>query len=360
MATNPIRVLVVDDSAVVRASLRRILEADPEIRVIDIARNGQEAVDLAVKHTPDLVTLDIEMPVKDGRTALREIMLLKIDPKPAVLMCSSLTASGSIEAIRALTEGASDFICKPNGSFGSLDDIKDDLLTKVKAIVGTRRPNATSGPAFNAASSGRKLSFPAGRAGLVAIASSTGGPPVVEEILKDLPAAMPVPVVIAQHMPLLFTTSLAQRLNEVSEINIVQGEHGMPVKPGTVYLAPGGSHTRVIKRFGSLQLEISAHPEGLFYKPSADELFRSCAQACSNPVLGVVLTGIGQDGTIGAESIKSSGGWIGAQNAKTCVVYGMPRAVAEKGLTDFVGPAAELAQLIRSMTGAKSPSRAVA
>ncbi|MCA9278544.1 MAG: chemotaxis response regulator protein-glutamate methylesterase [Phycisphaeraceae bacterium] len=350
MAINPIRVLVVDDSAVVRASLRRVLESDAEIKVVDIARNGQEAVELVQKYQPDLVTLDIEMPVKDGRTALREILQLKLDSKPAVLMCSSLTTAGSKEAIRALTEGASDFIGKPNGSFGSLDDVKDELLTKIKAICSTRRPH-TSGMHIPSAAPSKRTLFPEGRAALVTVASSTGGPPIVEEILKALPANMPVPIIIAQHMPLLFTTSLAQRLNEVAQIHIIQGEHGMAVKPGNVYLAPGGSHTRVIKRFGSLQLEVNDEPRGLFYKPSADELFRSCAEAVNEPTLGIVLTGIGQDGTIGAETIKSKGGWIGAQNAKSCVVYGMPRAVAEKKLTDFVGTASELASMIMHLAG---------
>lgn len=324
----PIRVLVVDDSALMRKMISQMIASDPGLRVVDTARNGADGVDKAKLLRPDVVTLDIEMPVMDGLAALRKIRAECPPPPPAVLMCSSLTSQGSHEALTALRLGAADVIAKEPDAISGPAGMREELVAKIRAIAGTSRRRLTAKPA------------PAGKAPpplspgtrLIVIGSSTGGPPVLEHILTRLPADLPVPVVVAQHMPPLFTRSLAQRLDSLCAMTVVHGEDRQPLHAGTVYILPGGQHGRVLKAGSGLRLEVNFEPAAALYKPSVNELFRSAGEAVGDRAAGVMLTGMGDDGAVGAEALHAAGGLIVAQSAETCVVYGMPKAVAERGL----------------------------
>lgn len=340
-----LRVLVVDDSAFMRKALVRMIESDPGLKVIGQGCNGEEAVKLAAELKPDVITLDIEMPVMDGLTALGRIMAETPTP---VLMCSSLTTQGSRDALKALRLGALDFIAK-DASYVSIhiDAIRDDLITKIKA-VGSRKLRPTASGRAVEVNAKVLTGFAPDRFDLILIGSSTGGPPVLEQILSSLPPDMAAPVVVAQHMPNIFTKSMSERLDSLCAVTVVHGEHGMPLYPGTVYIGQGGKHVHVARTPGGRwSLQIDDEPADALYKPSVDELFRSGARAAGGRCLGVVLTGMGSDGQLGARDIKARGGVILAQDEATSVVYGMPRAVAREGLADAsLPPAGIISQLV--------------
>ncbi len=330
------RVLIVDDSGFMRRAIRRMIESDPDLEVVGEAANGKEAVEQVKKLKPDVVTLDIQMPVMDGLAALAQIMAECPTP---VLMCSSLTKEGSREALRALRLGARDFVAK-DASHTSLkiDEIRDDLLAKIKAIGGSkvrrfvRAPEQVLKVSRDDSSRVKKLELRAGDFDLIAIGSSTGGPPVLEKILTSLPADLSAPVVIAQHMPVVFTKAMAERLDTQCAVTVVHGMTGMPLHPGTVYIAPGGQHVHIragVK--GRLTLRVSDEPKEAYYKPSVDALLESAAKAVGKRCLGVVLTGMGRDGAIGAKALADAGGLVLAQDEGSCVVYGMPKAVVAAG-----------------------------
>jgi two-component system chemotaxis response regulator CheB len=326
------RVLVVDDSAFMRKAITLMIESDPAFKVVDIARNGEEALEKIKTLKPDVVTLDIEMPVVDGMTVLRRLKLETTSPKPAVLVCSTLTKKGSVDALLAMRLGAADYINKDPGAFGAGNEtVRQELMAKLKAIGETRsRQNAgQKGPA-RPADPTPNLSMKGADA--VLIGSSTGGPPVLEEILTALPAEFPMPVVVAQHMPVLFTRSLSERLNDTCKIEVLHGEHGTKLKAGAAYIIPGGQHGRLVKGLlNELRLEVSPNPTDAPYKPSVNELLSSGARVLGSRCVGVVLTGMGDDGGRGAKEVHAAGGRMLAQCAETCVVYGMPRAVVEGG-----------------------------
>ncbi|MCC6677822.1 MAG: chemotaxis response regulator protein-glutamate methylesterase [Phycisphaerales bacterium] len=311
-----------------RKMISQMITSDPGLRVVDTARNGADGVEKAKLLRPDVVTLDIEMPVMDGLTALRKIRAECPAPPPAVLMCSSLTSQGSHEALTAMRLGAADVIAKEPDAIGGSAGMRNELVGKIRAIAGTarRRPAAKATPAGKA-----PPPLPPGTR-LIAVGSSTGGPPVLEHILTRLPADLPAPVVVAQHMPPLFTRSLAQRLDSLCAMTVVHGEDRQPLHPGTVYILPGGQHGRVVRAGAALRLEVNGEPAAALYKPSVNELFRSAGESLGNRAAGVMLTGMGDDGAAGAETLHAAGGLIVAQSAETCVVYGMPRAVVERGV----------------------------
>jgi len=313
--------------------LTKIIESDPDLEVIDTARDGQDAIDKTVKLKPDLITLDIEMPVMNGLDALRHIMA---QCPTSVIMVSSLTTEGSRETLKALRLGASDFVAK-DASFISqkIDALRDELIAKIKAIGGHRQRVAESaGETKIAKPTSKPPVFKAGDFDLVAIGSSTGGPPVVETIARSLTAEMSAPVVIAQHMPGVFTKSLSERLNAKCVVDFHHGEDGMTLKPGSVYLAPGGKQMRVHRLAGGgWALRINNEPADALYKPSVDVFFSSVAQAVGERTLGLMLTGMGDDGVKGARLINDQGGTILTQSADTCIVYGMPKAVDEAGVS---------------------------
>lgn len=346
-----------------RRALTSLIASDPGLEIVDTAKNGQEGVDKAKALKPDVVTLDIEMPVMDGITALKAIRRECLRPRPAVLVCSTLTSAGSQAAIRALCAGAADIILKDADATGHAgESMKSGLVAKIRAIAEQRMrmdpPMPVPGGSGVAAGGGGAPAMGNSRVdpanaprprlsarqfGVVMIGSSTGGPPVLEKVLTGLPANFPWPIVVAQHMPAMFTQSLAARLGELCKVKVVHGSDGLPLFPGMVAIIPGGQQGRVLAGSGGaggvggvggvsgrFKLEVSSEPRSALYKPSVDELMASAA-GLGQPTLGVILTGMGEDGKLGCAKLKQAGGTVLAQRGDTCVVYGMPRAVVEAG-----------------------------
>ena len=343
-----IRVLVVDDSALMRQFISDILRSDPRIEVVGTARDGRDALAQIQTLKPDLVTMDVEMPNMDGLHALEEIM--KTNPLP-VIMVSSMTQEGAETTLKALALGCVDFIGKPSGSI-SLDikTIGQEIIDKVIAASTAKiRTKAGMFPSSSHtlphAPDFRRMNPPAnltGRHDIVAIASSTGGPMALSELIPKLPKKFPVPIVITQHMPKEFTGSFAKRLNESSQVEVVEGFDGLSLKPGRVVIAPGGSHLTVRRRNGTAICALSDAPPVLSVKPAANIMFLSVADEYGGNVLCVILTGMGRDGTDGAIALKRRGAYVIAESQKTCVVYGMPKSAVDAGVVDEVLPLNEI------------------
>ncbi len=343
-----ISVVVVDDSAFMRKALSTMLQNDPEIRVVGMARNGEEGLEMIRRLDPDVVTLDIEMPRMDGLTALRHIMMEM--PRP-VLMISSLTTDGAEATLKALELGAVDFIPKQLSRVSlEIVKIEENLRAKVKEIAKRRsrfgRPRRrTEAPVRKRAPHAELSGSP--HRDVVAIGVSTGGPPAVQKVLSSLPADFPAGILIAQHMPSAFTGPFAKRLDSVCAIKVKEAESGERFQPGVAYISPGGRHLRLKARGARLDLEVSEEPVEALYKPSANELISSVAEAVGRRALAVIMTGMGHDGLEGVRLLKSKGGMALAQSDITCVVYGMPKAIVDAGLADEIvdlddlGPALE-------------------
>ncbi|MFK7759280.1 MAG: chemotaxis response regulator protein-glutamate methylesterase [Phycisphaerales bacterium] len=347
------RILIVDDSAFMRKIIKEMIQSDDSFEIVGVARDGVEGVEKALELKPDMITMDIEMPRKNGIDALREIMARCKEHPPAVLMCSSLTVDGSVEALKALRIGAVDFIAKDPQTVGKNDPgFKKDLLDKLRAIgqhrVGIRKRSAqrssstSTRPTSDAASmkskypsmctSIDKWTVPAGIKAIV-VGSSTGGPPVLEKIFSKLPPNLPVPIFVAQHMPELFTESLARRLNTQCVCGAELASHGTSLNDSKIYIAQGGKHfkpTRITDR-RMIARTIDEVP-GASYKPSVDLLFETASKIYGSGLLAIQLTGMGEDGAAGAKIIHKTGGHVIAQSEDSCVVYGMPRAVIEAGV----------------------------
>ena len=346
-----IRVLVVDDSALMRQFISDILRSDPRIEVAGTARDGKDALAQIKTLNPDIVTLDVEMPVMDGLQTLEEIM--KIKPIP-VIMVSAMTQEGAETTLKALALGCVDFIGKPSGSISlNIRDVGQDIIEKVIAASTARvRPRGSlfgspltkTVPQMPSMSDFKRMMPPisTGRRDIVAIASSTGGPMALSELLPKLPKNFPVPIVITQHMPKEFTGSFAKRLNESSQIEVVEGFEGLTLKPGRAVIAPGGSHLVIKRRAGAAVCGLSDAPPVLSVKPAANIMFLSVADEYGGNVLCVILTGMGRDGTDGAAALKKRGAYVIAESQKTCVVYGMPKAAYDAGIVDEVLPLNEI------------------
>ena len=352
-----IRVLVVDDSALMRQFISDILKTDPRIEIAGTARDGRDALAQIKVLKPDIVTMDVEMPVMDGLQALDEIM--KTNPMP-VIMLSTMTQDGAETTLKALALGCVDFIGKPSGSISlNIKDIGREIIDKVIAASTAKvRPRGgISGMASRTlpqSSDFRRMVPPVstGRRDIVAIASSTGGPMALSELLPKLPKNFPVPIVITQHMPKEFTGSFAKRLNESSQIEVVEGFDGLTLKPGRAVIAPGGSHLIVRRRAGTAICGLSDAPPVLSVKPAANIMFLSVADEYGGNVLCVILTGMGRDGTDGATALKRRGAYVIAESQKTCVVYGMPKAAADAGIVDEILPLNEIPDaMIRVVKG---------
>ncbi len=343
-----IKVLVVDDSAFMRKAISTMLDKDPEIKVIGTARDGQEGLDMVRKLNPDVVTMDIEMPKMDGLTALRRIMMEA--PRP-VLMVSSLTTEGAEATLKAMELGAVDFIPKQLSKV-SLDIIKieKDIVARVKTVAGSKVHSATStrSTARSTSSARRPVASPKGRPkrDVVAIGVSTGGPPVVQKVLAELPADFPASIVIAQHMPAAFTGPFAKRLDGVSKIKVKEAESGDVLKPGHAFIAPGGRHIVLDQKMSRVDVVVTDEPPGELYKPSANVMISSVAEAVGGRGLGVILTGMGADGCEGVRALKAKGGRAIAQSDSTCVVYGMPKAIVDEKLADEIVDLDDLADSI--------------
>lgn len=358
---SKIKALIVDDSAFMRKSLSLMLEGSGEIEVVGCAKDGLEGIQMVKEKLPDIVTMDIEMPKMDGLTALQNIM--RDFPTP-VLMVSSLTTQGAEETIKALEYGAVDFIPKELSYVNvNIVKIREELISKVKEIVKQKSlsirlkrirsiqlnktiksdetkktiTNSTIPNSFNCKA--------------VAIGISTGGPLSLQKVIPKLSSSLPVPVFIVQHMPPKFTKSLADRLNGMSEIEVKEAENFEEIRPGVVYMAPGGFHMTANKNSSNrYEIIISEYPNDTLHRPSVDVMLDSITNVFgAKHTLAVIMTGMGKDGSEAVKKLKQFGGYAIAQDEETSVVYGMPKAIVDNGSADMVLPLDNIANQINKV-----------
>ncbi len=346
-----IRVLVVDDSVVVRRLVSDILASDPRLEVVGTAANGKVALAKIPQVNPDLVTLDVEMPVMDGLETLKE--LRKDYPRLPVVMFSTLTERGASTTLDALERGANDYVAKPAnvGSVTqSMQAVRSQLVPKIVALCTRTRPVVPSLPkpgAVPVRTTGNGPSLQQ-RVDVLAIGASTGGPDALSVVLGALPASLPVPVVVVQHMPPVFTKQFADRLDGRCALTVSEAVAGAPLRPGHVLIAPGDFHLRVRATNGSVHAYLDQGTPENYCRPAVDVLFRSVAETYGGRVLGLVLTGMGADGARGSAEIVRAGGSILVQDEPSSGVWGMPGAVAAAGLASRQLPLSQVASAIVS------------
>ncbi len=364
----PIRVMIVDDSAIVRGLITRMLQADSGVEVVASVNNGDIAVRTLSRSKVDVIILDIEMPVMDGLTALP--LLLKIDPQVKVIIASTLTAHNADVSLRALRAGAADYIPKPTTrEISGGADFRRDLLLKVRALGTVGRPSAAPAPGSSSARpmtraatvptitrgatvALRKPGFQA--ANVLVIGSSTGGPQALFKVLAGIKPTINLPILITQHMPAMFTTMLAQHISRVTEWPALEAEDGEIVKAGRIYVAPGEYHMVVEAKGTQKILRLNKGEPENFCRPAVDPMLRSVAKAYGGHALVVILTGMGYDGLKGGRVIAEAGGTIVAQNEASSVVWGMPGAVATAGLCSAVLPLNDIAPHVMSILSRRS------
>lgn len=348
----PTRVLIVDDSSLIRRVLGDALSEDPDIEVAGTAANGSIALSNIPQVNPDLVTLDVEMPGMNGLETLAEIR--KLYPKLPVIMFSTLTERGAAITLDALALGATDYVTKPSntGSLeASLNQIRQQLIPRVKALCRPRKEAPAESLRYGVARSVAPRQATENPVEVLAIGTSTGGPNALAELIPELPKNFPVPVVIVQHMPPLFTRLLAARLDAKSSLSIREGEPGKILTPGEAWIAPGGYHMTVERQGTSVRLATNQNPPENSCRPAVDPLFRSVSAVFGGNVLAVVLTGMGNDGVSGAQNVRERGGQVYVQDEASSVVWGMPGQVAAAGLADGVFPLRSMAAEIVKRVG---------
>ncbi len=360
--------MVVDDSAVIRGFITRMLDSDPSVTIVSSVGNGQMAIDVLSRHEIDVIIMDIEMPVMDGLTALPK--LLEIDPEVRIVMASTLTVRNADTSMRALELGAADYIPKPTSTreMNAGEDFRRELLEKVRVHGGrlkrglrrgppgdsprpieVRQPIVTSVPA---APSRPPAIYPPGpiqlrplnpvRPNILAIGSSTGGPPALFATLKEIKPSINMPVVITQHMPPTFTAILAQHIAKNSGWPSSEGKDGEPLENGHIYVAPGNFHMLFDQKGGRTVIRLTQDPPENFCRPAVDPMLRSLVKIYGGRILTVILTGMGADGLKGGREVVEAGGTIFAQDEASSVVWGMPGAVATAGICSAVLPLNEI------------------
>lgn len=361
--SDPVRVMIVEDSVVIRGLFTRWLESDGNVRVVKSVADGAQAVAQLGACGAEVLILDIDMPVMDGLEALPK--LLAVNPALKIVMSSTLTRRNAQISLKALSLGASDYITKPETTRGvtSSETFRHELLEKVKALGAAAR-GRKSGPLQFAASGEQRPQAPytlqlrpapVVSPQVIAIGCSTGGPQALVQVLGKLGAKVNVPILVTQHMPVTFTAILAEHLAKVTQRPAKEAVSGETPLPGTIYVAPGGNHLLAHRQGGEIVLHVDDGPPENFCKPAADPMFRSLAAAYGPGVLAVVLTGMGHDGRDGARAIADAGGSIFVQDQATSVVWGMPGAIAEAGLASAILPLEEIApRLIGLMTGRRA------
>jgi two-component system chemotaxis response regulator CheB len=349
-----IRVLVVDDAVVMRRLISEALAHDPDIEVVGTAAHGRIALARIPQINPDIVTLDVEMPELGGIATVAEIR--KIHPKLPVIMFSTITERGAAGTLDALAVGATDYVTKPSNVSSitaSLQILQQELIPKIKLHCASLLPKkifpTTPGKPFVPAPAVLPNKSPIE---LICIGSSTGGPNALASVFTDLTEPLPVPVVIVQHMPVLFTKMLALRLDKVSRIRFEEGAEGQVLEAGRAYVAPGGLHMEVVRGPGNLKLHMNEQPPENSCRPAVDVLFRSVANVCGRNVLAVILTGMGQDGLHGCRALREQHAQILAQDEASSVVWGMPGHIAQAGLADRILPLKEIALEIKRRASA--------
>ncbi len=349
-----VRVLVVDDSRFFRRRLTEMLNSDKHIEVVGSAADGVEAIKMAHELRPDVITMDIEMPMMDGITATKEIMAQIPTP---ILMFSSLSVEGAKATLDALDAGAIDFLSKKFNDIASDRDTAKRLLCARVRVLGARglakNDVAASRSDAHMASVSKShhssevpVKLDLNEIKLIAIGTSTGGPVALQSILTAIPAGFPLPILVIQHMPASFTPSFSERLDSLCDIHVRHVNDGDEISPGTAFIAPGGVQMLISKDGGRMVLKIKEATQKQTYKPSVDITFSSLANICSSDVLAIVLTGMGTDGREGAKLLKQKGATIWAQDEESSVIYGMPMAIAEAGLADAVLSLEEIASLL--------------
>jgi two-component system chemotaxis response regulator CheB len=358
-----VRVLVVDDSTVVRRYLTNVIATDPGLEIVGTAANGAIALQKLALLEPHVVTMDIEMPEMSGLEALKAIR--RTHPTLPVIMVSSLTERGAVATLEALSLGATDYVTKPSGLSSAGDSEKDnfvrDLLPKLKGLGTRRGAGATASAALRAPAPARVQPAPSrnARIEVVTIGISTGGPNALAELIPALPADFPVPILIVQHMPPLFTKLLAERLASKASIRVREGTAGEPLTAGSVIIAPGNQHMVVERSAAGYQIGLNLGPLENSCRPAADVLFRSASEVYGAGVLAVVMTGMGQDGLHGCEAVRERGGQVFVQDEKSSIVWGMPGFVAEAGLADEILPLNQLAPaIVRTVRVGRDSARA--
>ncbi len=350
---NKIKVLIIDDSALVRKLLKEILTSDPQIEVVGTAPDPIIAIRKIQDLRPDVITLDIEMPKMDGLTFLAKLM--RSHPMP-VLMFSSLTLEGADSTMKALSLGAIDFIAKPTIRLSeSIEDLRSELVSKVKGASGAKLKKAVAPilevpPKLGMDEILKATKAPPAREGerVIVIGASTGGTVAIEQILNRLPADAP-PIVIVQHMPALFTNSFARRVDSLTAMNILEAQDNDPLRKGVALIAPGGKHMILNKGPRGYYVTIKDGPPVNRHKPSVDVLFRSAANTLGSNAIGVILTGMGDDGARGLREMRAAGACTVAQDEESCVVFGMPKVAIEMGAVEKVLPLGSIAQFIMNM-----------
>jgi len=356
--SGEIRVMLVDDSCVIRGILTKILESDPEINVVSSVSNGKDALSSSKNKSPHVIILDIEMPVMDGLTALPK--LLDINPKCRVIMFSSLTESGATVTMKALSLGAVECVVKPdsNQDTGEGSQFQKNLLSLIKGLVEPheRTPKSEALDVVKPAQPppAAKTAFTlrnepgdyTGKPGIVAIGSSTGGPQALFEVIKNF-KDFDVPIVITQHMPATFTRILAEHITNQTGVSCHEGAEDMIVEKGHAYVAPGGYHMKIIRSEKQLKIQLDDGAPESFCKPSVDPMMRSVVELFGKKVLGVILTGMGRDGLQSAKLLVEKGGRLVAQDEESSVVWGMPGAVAQAGICCKVIPVGAVGPWVR-------------
>jgi two-component system chemotaxis response regulator CheB len=340
-----VRALVVDDSAYNRVTITRMLETDPRIKVVATAVNGEDGIKQVMKHRPDVVTLDLEMPIMDGFAFLRWLMVNLPTP---VITVSSKSSDRSV--FKALELGALDFIAKPGGRVSPrLEEIQRDLIAKILQIADLRlenlRPHFDEDRVETAKGPAIAGTCPID---LVAIGCSTGGPPALQQLFQALPR-MAVPFVVAQHMPPTFTRLFAERVNKLTAYNVREASDGEVLEPGTVYIAPGGMQSEVRRIAEGLQVRV--FPAGMndLYAPSVDRLFRSASEACRDRLVAVIMTGMGDDGAESMRVVRERGGRTIAESSESAIIFGMPAEAIKTGAVDEVLPLSAIPTAIRKL-----------
>jgi two-component system, chemotaxis family, protein-glutamate methylesterase/glutaminase len=342
---HPIRALVIDDSAYNRVTLTRMLEAEPWMTVVATAVNGEDGIKQVMKHRPDVITLDLEMPIMDGFAFLRWLMVNLPTP---VIAVSSRASDRSV--FKALELGALDFIAKPGGRVSPrLEEIQADLAAKIRQVAEVRIDNLRK-RAREEQVHAAPLLPPGERCAkgleLVAVGCSTGGPPAIQHLFQSLPL-LPVPFVVAQHMPPIFTRLFAERVNKLSAYEVREGRDGEILVPGTVYISPGGMQTEVRRLDEMLQLRVTSAGEGDLYAPSVDRLFRSSSDACHERLVAVIMTGMGDDGAEAMRIVHERGGGTIAESEESAIIFGMPAEAIRTGAVDEVLPLDQIPIAIR-------------
>ncbi|MDP4093819.1 MAG: chemotaxis response regulator protein-glutamate methylesterase [Bacillota bacterium] len=354
-AGNVIKVLVVDDSAFMRRVISDILDGDPEIKVISTATNGVDAIEKAKTLQPDLITLDIEMPLMNGLSCLQELLKTRFLP---VIMLSSLTKAGTEYTIKALEYGAVDFIAKPENIFEMTGEgKKKEIIDKVKTAGRLKKTKVNTLPNdlfeengfANKESTNSKIEY------IVAIGTSTGGPKALQSVIPLIPGNIPAAFLVVQHMPPGFTKSLAERLNSVSKVIVKEAEDGEIVKAGHVYIAPGDYHMAFEKNNpDGLKIKTTRDAPVSGHRPAVNYMMDSLSQTGIKNVIGVIMTGMGGDGSDGVVMLKrNNSGYIIAQDEETCVVYGMPKMAVQTGVVDAVVPLNKITSEIIRIVGVR-------